>query len=251
MKKWLERIGLGLIVIVLLLSAVTYARFAHWRNEVTKNLARDSKVVQTAKGPIEYAEIGQGPAVLMVHGDPGGYDQIFELLKLDDAEPDRCSALVLEEAITMRREPGKPGFVEAALKNTLGADFSVWLIEDQFAAGLQAKDPEDPKITSIAMAIFNATVPDASRDAGHQNDISEQANISELPLKSIRSSALILQGTADANVPIAHGEFAHAQIAGPQFVQLAGQDHWMVITKHKELGQLIHAFLAQHAAAEK
>jgi pimeloyl-ACP methyl ester carboxylesterase len=314
MKKWLKRIGLGLGVIVLLLSAVTYARFTHWRNEVTKNLARDSTVVQTAKGPIEYAEIGQRPAVLMVHGDPGGYDQIFELLKLDDAEhgdfryiipsrpgylrtplsvgkspkeqaeafaalldvlkiekiavvggsgggpsaiefaalyPDRCSALVLEEAITMRREPGKPGFVEAALKNTLGMDFSVWLIEDQFAAGLQAKDPEDPKITSIAMTIFNATVPDASRDAGHQNDISEQANISELPLKSIRSSALILQGTADANVPIAHGEFAHAQIAGSQFVQLAGQDHWMVITKHKELGQLIHAFLVEHAGAEK
>jgi hypothetical protein len=43
--------------------------------------------------------------------------------------------------------------------------------------------------------------------------------------------------------------FAHAQIAGSQFVQLPGEDHWMVITKHKELGVLIHAFLVEHASA--
>lgn len=311
-KKWFKRVGLGLVVIALILLAVNCVRFSQWRTEVTKNLERDSTVVQTAKGPIEYAEIGHGPAVLMIHGDPGGYDQIYQVLKLDDAEhgdfryiipsrpgylrtplsagktskeqaeafaalldvlkigkvavvggsgggpsaiefaalyPERCTALVLEEAITMMREPGKPGLVEAALKNTLGMDFSVWLIKDRFSAALQAKDPADPKITSIAMAIFNATVPDASRDAGHQNDIAEQATISELPLKSIRCPTLILQGTADVNVPIAHGEFAHAQIAGSQFVRLPGQDHWMVITKHKELGKLIHAFLVEHASA--
>jgi pimeloyl-ACP methyl ester carboxylesterase len=314
MKKWLKRAGVGLAVIVLLFSVFTYMRFSQWRNEITKNLTRDSTVVQTAKGPIEYAEVGQGPPVLMVHGDPGGYDQIFEVLKLDDAEhgdfryiipsrpgylrtplsvgkspkeqaeafaalldvlkidkvavvggsgggpsaiefaalyPDRCSALVLEEAITMRRAPGKPGVVEAALKNTLGTDFSVWLIKDQFAAGLQAQNPADPKLTSIAMAIFDATIPDASRDAGHQNDIAEQANISALPLEDIRCPTLILQGTADVNVPIAHGEFAHAHIAGSQFVRLAEQDHWMVITRHRELGKLIHAFLVEHAGAEK
>jgi pimeloyl-ACP methyl ester carboxylesterase len=310
MKKWLKRIGVGLIAIILLFSVVTYVRFSQWRAEVTKNLERDSVVVQIERGPIEYAEMGRGPAVLMIHGDPGGYDQIYQVLKLDDAEhgdfryiipsrpgylrtplsigkspkeqaeafaalldvlkigkvsvvggsgggpsaiefaalyPERCAALILEEAITMRREPGKRGFLEAAFANTLGMDFSVWLIKDPFAANLQAKDPADPKITSIAMAIFNSTVPDASRDAGHQNDIAEQAAISELPVKNIRCPTLILQGTADVNVPIAHGDFAHAQIAGSQFVQLPGEDHWMVITKHKELGELIHAFLVKHA----
>jgi hypothetical protein len=46
MKKWLKRIGIGILVIVLLLSVVTYLRFSQWRSEVTKNLARDS----TGKG---------------------------------------------------------------------------------------------------------------------------------------------------------------------------------------------------------
>lgn len=77
MKKWLEWIGIGLVAIVFLFSVVTYVRFSQWRTQVTRNLDRASIVVQTAKGPIEYAEIGHGPVVLMIHGDPGGYDQIY------------------------------------------------------------------------------------------------------------------------------------------------------------------------------
>jgi pimeloyl-ACP methyl ester carboxylesterase len=35
----------------------------------------DSRVVETALGPIECGILGQGPAVLVIHGCPGGYDQ--------------------------------------------------------------------------------------------------------------------------------------------------------------------------------
>jgi pimeloyl-ACP methyl ester carboxylesterase len=310
-KKWLEWIGIGLVAILLLFFVVTYLRFSQWRNAVG-NLERDSVVVQTAKGPIEYAEIGHGPTVLMIHGNPGGYDQMYQVLKIDNAErgdfryiipsrpgylrtplsvgktpkeqaeafaalldalkidkvavlggsgggpsaiefaalyPERCIALVLEEAITMQRKPIEPGFIESALTKTLGLDFGVWLIKDTFTAGLQAKDPSDPKITLIATAIFNSTVPAASRAAGQENDIAQWAAISELPLKSVHCPTLIVQGTADKNVPFAHGEFAHAQISGSQFVQLPDEDHWMVITKHKQLGDLIHSFLLQRASA--
>jgi len=310
MKNWLKWIGIALVAVILLISVVAYVRFSQWRAEVTRNLERDSMVVQTEKGRIEYAEIGHGPTVLMVHGDPGGYDQIYQVLKIDNAEhgdiryiipsrpgylrtpltvgktpkeqadsfaalldalkidkvavvggsgggpsaiefaalyPERCTALVLEEAITMQLKPAEPGFIETALAKTLGLDFSVWLIKDSFTASLQSKDPSDLKITSIATAIFNSTVPAASRAAGHENDIAQWAAISELPLKGVHCPTLILQGAADVNVPIAHGEFAHAQIAGSQFVQLPGEDHWMVISKHNELGQLIHAFLVEHA----
>ena len=34
-----------------------------------------SQVVETAFGPVEYAEAGQGPAVLIIHGSGGGFDQ--------------------------------------------------------------------------------------------------------------------------------------------------------------------------------
>jgi pimeloyl-ACP methyl ester carboxylesterase len=38
-------------------------------------VASGSRIAQTKCGPIEYAETGSGPAVLMVHGAGGGYDQ--------------------------------------------------------------------------------------------------------------------------------------------------------------------------------
>jgi len=40
-----------------------------------KCLTYPSKTIQTSKGMIEYADHGQGPVLLAVHGGPGGYDQ--------------------------------------------------------------------------------------------------------------------------------------------------------------------------------
>lgn len=313
MKKWLKRIGIVALIVVFVSCAITFVRFTQWRNEVTKNLDRDSVVVQTAKGPIEYADIGHGPPVLLIHGDPGGYDQIYQLLKLGDAEhgafryivpsrpgylrtplsvgktpkeqadafaalldalkidkiaviggsgggpsaiefaaayPERCISLVLEAAITMRIVAPKPGFVEAAIKNTVGYDFSFWLLKSPFVGGLQAKDPNDPEITTIATAILNSAVPYTRRKAGWDNDTEQWTTLAELPLARIRCPTLILQGMADQNVPLAQAELAHSRIAGSRLVTFAGEDHWMLITKHKELDGLSRAFLVEHPSSE-
>jgi len=41
-----------------------------------------SQVIDTARGPIEYAAVGDGPAVLLVHGAGGGYDQSLAIARL-------------------------------------------------------------------------------------------------------------------------------------------------------------------------
>ena len=313
MKKWLKRIGIGALIVVLIVCAITYVRFTQWRNEVTKNLMRDATVVQTALGPIEYADVGHGPPVLLIHGDPGGYDQIYQVLKLQDVEhgvfryiipsrpgylrtplsvgktpkeqadafaalldalkvdkveviggsgggpsaiefaalyPERCIALVLEAAITMKIIAPKPGLAEAAIKNVVGYDFSFWLLKNPFVAGLQAKNPNDPEITAIATAILNSAIPYLKRKDGWDNDTLQWTKLAELPLGSIRCPTLILQGTADQNVPAAQAEWAHSQIAGSKLVTLPGQDHWMLITQHKELDSLSHAFLVEHQSGD-
>lgn len=57
----------------------------NYRNEIRRARARvatGSQMLETACGPIEYAEAGEGPPVLVIHGAGGGFDQ-----GLDIAEP--------------------------------------------------------------------------------------------------------------------------------------------------------------------
>ena len=43
-------------------------------------------IVETARGPIEYVDIGKGPVVIPIHGAMGGYDQSLFLAQTIGAE---------------------------------------------------------------------------------------------------------------------------------------------------------------------
>jgi pimeloyl-ACP methyl ester carboxylesterase len=49
--------------------------FAEWGRQELARLESGSRVVETAKGPVEVAELGEGQPILVLHGRPGGYDQ--------------------------------------------------------------------------------------------------------------------------------------------------------------------------------
>lgn len=49
--------------------------FANWRKAALARLRDGAQLVETSKGPIECAVLGEGPAVLISHGTLGGYDQ--------------------------------------------------------------------------------------------------------------------------------------------------------------------------------
>jgi pimeloyl-ACP methyl ester carboxylesterase len=72
------RVGLVLVV------AATAAVFLAYRSDIDRAFERvtsGSRVVQTPCGPIEYAEAGEGDAVLVVHGAGGGFDQGMDFAK--------------------------------------------------------------------------------------------------------------------------------------------------------------------------
>jgi 2-hydroxy-6-oxonona-2,4-dienedioate hydrolase len=50
-------------------------------NASREQLVDASSVIQTRSGPVEYAELGTGPVVLVVHGAGGGFDQGLKLLE--------------------------------------------------------------------------------------------------------------------------------------------------------------------------
>jgi 2-hydroxy-6-oxonona-2,4-dienedioate hydrolase len=66
-------------VILAAAAAVAFlAIYASYNSEVGAARERvlvGSKVIDTARGPIEYTAYGQGPLVLVIHGAGGGYDQ--------------------------------------------------------------------------------------------------------------------------------------------------------------------------------
>ena len=53
-----------------------YGPYTKWKEGLIKELYAGSKLVETKKGPIEYAINGDsGPYLIVMHGEPGGYDQ--------------------------------------------------------------------------------------------------------------------------------------------------------------------------------
>lgn len=59
-------------------SAAGFFAYALYRRELRatrERVDRGSSIAQTAKGEIEYAEIGDGEPMLVIHGAGGGYDQ--------------------------------------------------------------------------------------------------------------------------------------------------------------------------------
>ncbi len=74
---WLAAIG-GAVALAALAFGFGYARFASDVQRATQRVAHGSRIAATQCGPIEYAEMGEGPAVLLVHGAGGGFDQAIE-----------------------------------------------------------------------------------------------------------------------------------------------------------------------------
>lgn len=70
------------IVIVALaagIGAVTYGAYRPHLERARARISTGSQIAATRCGPIEYAQAGQGPPVLVVHGAGGGFDQGLEL----------------------------------------------------------------------------------------------------------------------------------------------------------------------------
>lgn len=70
--------GLGFTAAAILGAGVTawaITRFLQQKEESVRRLTQNSRLVETRRGSMEIAVVGEGPPVLVVHGGAGGYDQ--------------------------------------------------------------------------------------------------------------------------------------------------------------------------------
>lgn len=63
------------------LAALLWSGYAQDIRRARARVASGSEIALTRCGPIEYARIGQGPAVLFVHGAGGGFDQGLDMAR--------------------------------------------------------------------------------------------------------------------------------------------------------------------------
>ncbi len=78
-----------IVVSTLTLTAVTSLylinRYKIWKQQELARIRSESHVIATDLGSVEYSTTGEGSAVLMAHGSPGGYDQGMAFSRLVDS----------------------------------------------------------------------------------------------------------------------------------------------------------------------
>ena len=85
-----------------------------------------SAIAKTAAGPIEYFSIGEGPAILGMHGTPGGFDQVALISAAVGARGFRVIGWsrpgYLGTPLGVGRTPAEQADAAAGLLDTLGID---------------------------------------------------------------------------------------------------------------------------------
>lgn len=124
--RLLVRLVFLLIVLALLAVGGGLAWFSSWRAERMVHLNSASSIAETTAGNVEFLQQGDGPAVLVFHGAPGGFDQAM-LLGSSLAEqgfqiiaPSRPG--YLRTPLTTGLSPEKQADAMAALLDTLGIE---------------------------------------------------------------------------------------------------------------------------------
>lgn len=261
--------------------------------------------VQTEKGPVSLARLGEGPPVLFVHGSPGGYDSSlamgrflvesgFELIapsrpgypgtalgertsidaqadlhaatldalgieraavitwsgggpsgyRLAVRHPERVSALTGFASVSQRYEPPKAGIDERLIENT---SFGNWVLRfladhapkstvsstlavegDLSRKELKALVEEamaDERQSGVVLTMARVVADHAERAGGLDNDMARFGEIEDLELGRIAAPTLVIHGTADVDVPPAHGEHAATNIPGAEFIGMKNGNH--------------------------
>lgn len=170
--------------------------------------------------------------------------------------PDRLWALILEGAITQHYKVHPDSITQEIFAKLMFNDFGMWLW-DLFAksspkstvrqlismeSSLTPKQAvelldhimEDPKKVEYAIDMIESTCPISLRKTGLHNDLEQCAALSFLPLQTLRCPTLVMHGTADADVPIQHAEFAAAFVPGAEFVRVEGGFHLLKLSDQAE-----------------
>ena len=326
-RKW-KRVAVLLAVfalaVVILIYVVVQVDFRRWRRGRHITLQSGSKLANTNQGVVEYAMLGQGPPVLVMHGGLGGYDQgikiagflkgfriiapsrpgylrtelsvgqtyeeqarvyaaLLDTLGIDRVAvfgasaggppaiqfasqyPERTWALVLIAAVTKEWivPTPKASVFRRVTDRIFGTDFTDWLMAravmrfperlllNENSWYLSAGDREilrqDPEKLRLLMDLASNLGPCSLRYEGFVNDVIQYRRMGEQNPLPISAPTLVIHGTADVEVDLAHAESVVRRIPGSKLIAIEGAGHFTLLTQSEENEPLVRKFLHEHA----
>lgn len=189
------------------------------------------------------------PAVTVVAVSAGGPTALQLALR----HPDRVRALVFLAAVAERFREGEPD-PEEVRDFDLAWDLGALAGATLPSVGLRllgVTDPEsraalraDPAVREAVSALFGSLGFHERRRDGYRADMLEiEWDDLDLPLRSIRAPTLVLHGSEDQNVPLAHGEKIAAGVPGARLEVLEGGAHAFFVLDRAWLEGRLFAFL--------
>ena len=165
---------------------VSYARYRREIRSIRREVESGSTIAETAAGAVEYAEVGEGAPLLMIHGAGGGYDQGL-LIARDFGEGYRVIAPsrfgYLKTPVPEDASPAAQADAHAALLDFLGIS---WCILVGVSAGgpsaieMALRHPD--KVAALILVVPRTYDPTQSVGA-------DQSFQSQAMLRLIESSA--------------------------------------------------------------
>ncbi|MGA7689696.1 MAG: alpha/beta hydrolase [Jiangellales bacterium] len=174
-------------------------------------------------GLLDTLDLDRVAVLAMSGGGPAGY-------ALAGAHPDRVSRLLQVESIALPTTAPRLG--RLGLRLTPLAGLIAWMIDrfpSRMLAGMGAPPTPDSDHQAAQVALARGIVTTATGwdrlGLGYDNDAAQFADLSPLPFGSVTCPTLIVHGTADTRVPIAHAQHAHTSIAGSELRRIDGGGH--------------------------
>jgi len=123
-NQFFPSIRLFLATLGTLSGAAIWLRYRAEMRQIETRLNTGSKIAQTTAGPVEYTDVGTGPALLVLHGIGGGYDQGLLVTRLQPDNPFRIVSVsrpgYLRTPLRIGRTPEQQADAYAALLGELG-----------------------------------------------------------------------------------------------------------------------------------
>lgn len=270
----------------------------------------DRRIAETSLGPVEYAVVGSGAPVVVLHGSPGGIDAaalmagflprdeiaavllsrpgylgtelgdrravdqqadllaaLLDHLGIDRAgvfswsgggpsgyrlavrHPDRVAALVANAAVSQAYHLPHQDLASRLLFTTGAGRWLLRLLAahqpKQYIAGSLSGEGDltkeqlaqrveevfaDPVKRDFVLALGPTASQDRTRRTGYRNDLDQFAAIASLELEKITAPTLVVQGTADSDLPPAQSDFAALTIPGATLLTLDTGTHLALFT---------------------